>query len=177
MMRLATAVALMSIVACGPGGGSKPGDDDDDTPSDANNMSMPDAPSPDAPPMPAAGIGTACTPDQANPQGTCPAGFECLNLQGATTPWCSKTCTSGAGDTCMTGYTGPGKATCILAVTPAGGGNPQNYCAVVCQDMTGNNQICPAGVCNGMCPGSLACTGDLNGTINGMPQVVGQVCE
>jgi hypothetical protein len=175
-MRSVIACALVFVLGCGGGGSSPGGGDDDDAPSDG---AMPDGSttSVDAPPPAVAGIGTACTPNQNDPQGTCPVGFQCLNLQGATTPWCSKTCTSGAGDTCMTGYTGPGKAECILAVTPAGGGNPQNFCAVICQDMTGNNQICPANQCNGMCPGSLACTGDLNGTVNGNNQVVGQVCE
>lgn len=83
----------------------------------------------------------------------------------------------GAGDTCMTDYTGPGKAECILSVTQTGGGTARNFCSVICMDTTGNNQICPANQCNGTCPGSLACSGDLNGTVNGTNQVVGKVCQ
>jgi len=171
-MRIALAV-LMSLVACGGGGGG--GGDDDDVPTDGPINPPTDGPTtPDSPPA-ASGIGTACTPDQANPQGTCPAGFECLNLTGATTPWCSKTCATGAGDQCAVGYTGPGKAACLLSVTidndPA-----RNFCSVICEDSTGNNGICPAGQCNGTCPGSLACTGDIT-NLEPPNQVLGQACE
>jgi hypothetical protein len=44
--------------------------------------------------------------------------------------------------------------------------------------MTDDNLICPDTQCNGMCPGSLNCSGDLQGSINNGPQmVIGQVCE
>lgn len=167
-MRIALYSLLMStVLACGGGSSTPMGDDD--VPADSSTN-----PTPDTSTTPTAGIGTTCTPDQANPQGDCPAGFVCLNLQGATNAWCSKTCTAGAGDTCATGYTGPGKAACLLQVTPQGGGAAETFCGVVCEDLTGSNQICPAGVCDGTCPGTLACTGAL--TDNNM-NTVGNACE
>src|SRR4051812_35222674 len=57
----------------------------------------------------ATGLGQTCTPGTgSDTQGSCPTGFTCLNLQGGTNPWCSQTCMTGSGDTCKTGYTGPG---------------------------------------------------------------------
>lgn len=171
--------ALLFVFACG-GGGSGNGDDDD-VPSDGPNNPTTDGPtSTDGPPGAVSALGTTCTPDAANPQGTCPMGFECLNLQGATNPWCSKTCTQGAGDMCAAGYSGSGKASCVLTVTDENNQNPRNFCSVICQDMTADppNQLCAAGQCNGTCPGSLACSGDLQVSINGgPPMVLGQVCE
>lgn len=171
-MRIVLCALVVSAFACGGGGNGGPGPGgDDDPPSDGSNNPVIDAP--DTPSGSA--LGTTCTPDQANPQGSCPAGFQCLNLQGATNAWCSKTCTTGAGDTCAADYTGPGKAQCILTVTPAGGGAAQNFCSVICQDLTGNNGICAAGQCTGTCPGTLACAGDINDTNGGA--VIGKACE
>jgi hypothetical protein len=110
----------------------------------------------------------------ANPQGTCPAGFTCLQLEGGTNAWCSKTCTAGAGDMCGADYTGPGKAQCIFQIMPAGGGAAQNFCGIICMDMTAGNQICPATQCDGTCAGSLACSAPL---MNGQGMTVANACQ
>ena len=126
------------------------------------------------------GIGETCTPGTgSDTQGTCATGFTCLNLQGGTNAWCSKTCTPGTGDTCGSGYTGPGLAQCILQVSAgsgsgSGSGSAQTFCGVICEDDTGSNQVCPAGTCNDMCPGSLACKEALD---NGSGSAVGKACE
>jgi hypothetical protein len=170
-MRAVLYALLVSAFACAGGGsgGGPPGGDDEPPPSDG-----PDNPVEDAPPTPVSGLGSTCTPDQANPQGTCPTGFTCLNLMDGTNPWCSKTCQTGANDTCAADYTGPGKAQCVFQITPAGGGAAENFCAVICMDNTGNNQICPAGTCNGTCPGTLACTAPLTDQNN---NTVANACE
>jgi len=157
-MRSAFFVILLGAFVIGCGAGSRPntGGDDDNPMTDA-----PMTPPADGPGMQSMGIGSTCTPDQANPQGDCPVGFQCLSLQGGTNAWCSKTCTAGTGDTCGTGYTGPGKAQCIYQITPSGGGAAESFCGVVCQDQTANNQICPTATCNGTCPGTLACSAPL----------------
>lgn len=147
---LVALVLTFGLVACGG--------DDGDGGIDAAGI---DAPSIDAPPnidaAPAMGIGQACT---GTGQADCPVGFECLTLTGGTGSWCSKTCTTGAGDMCMQGYSGPGIAACILQVTPQGGGNPQTFCGVVCADQPGDaNDYCPG--CNGTCPGTLQCSAPL----------------
>ncbi len=173
-MRSILLVAAVCLYACGGGGGGGNGGDDDDQP-------IPDGPvgpQPDGPTnMGTSALGTTCTPDANNPQGDCPAGFECLNLQGATNPWCSKTCTTGAGDTCATDYSGSGKAACILTVSEEGGANPRPFCAVICEDLTSMpaNQICPAGQCDGTCPGALMCTTPLRETMDG--PVIGNACQ
>ncbi len=174
-MRMTALTALLAISAFACGGGSNGGDDDVPTDGPGGNTDGPSQ-TDDGPVNPGnSTLGTTCTPDANNPQGSCPTGFECLSLTGATNPWCSKTCTAGAGDTCATDYTGPGKAACILELE--GGGQ---FCSVICQDMTADppNQLCAAGQCNGLCPGSLACSGDLQVSINDdPPMVLGQVCE
>ncbi len=167
-----TLSALLFVFACG-GGGSNPGGDDDDEMPPTDGQITPPVDTPNTPPS---ALGTTCTPDAANPQGTCPAGFECLNLTGATNPWCSKTCATGAGDMCAADYTGPGKAACILQVTPSGGGAAVNFCSVICMDLTGTNGICAAGQCDGTCPGSMACTGDIMNNAP-PPPVIGKACE
>lgn len=169
------AVLAISVFACG-GGGSGGGDDDDDVPTDGpGNNPTPDGPGPN--PQTSA-IGTTCTPDQNNPQGSCPAGFTCLNLEGATNPWCSKTCTGQMDTSCATGYDGPGKAACLLTVTPQGGGATQTFCGVICEDLTGSNGVCQAGECTGDCPGSMACTGDVQGSSGGGPAMtIAHACE
>jgi hypothetical protein len=105
-----------------------------------------------------AGIGQACTPDSAGGQGDCPTGYVCLNLTNGNGPWCSKTCTPGAGDTCNQGYTGPGLAACIFNISAGSDSTPTSYCGIVCQDSTG---MCPAATCNGTCPTPLLCTAEL----------------
>ncbi len=151
----------LTLVACGASGG---GDDDDDTSPDANTAPTIDAmPQPiDGPPAATGTLGTACTPDAANPmgQGDCAAGFQCLSLQGATGAWCTKTCTGPADTSCDTGFNAPGLGYCYLQVDfdGAGGEAPVNYCGVICND-TG------AGVCtdcNDTCPNNyLQCTAAL----------------
>jgi hypothetical protein len=149
-------ISMLSVVfACG-GGGSGGGGNPDAPPGGVDAPASVDAPS-----TAQKDIGSACVPDQANPQGDCPSGFVCLSLQGGTGPWCSKPCTAGAGDMCGVGYTGTGKAACFLGITPAGGGTPQTFCGVVCDDQTTGDMICPATQCDGTCPGTLACTSEL----------------
>lgn len=170
------AATLFFLAACGPSGS----DDDDDNPIDAPSGSI-DAPggnidapgtTPDAP-MGGSTLGMACTGDG---QGTCPTGFACLNLQGGSGSWCSKTCTGQADMSCGTGYTGPGFPGCLLSVTPSGGGPAQNYCAIICNDAPGAPTLCPGGPtqCNNTCPTPLMCNGNLTDQNN---MVVGKVCE
>lgn len=164
------------VLAFGCGGGGSGGGDDDDTPNDGSVVVIVDGPSTDGPTNTSSPLGTTCTPDANNPQGSCPTGFQCLNLQGATNPWCSETCTTGAGDTCGASYGGPGRAACIMTVTDMNGQNPQNFCAVICEDLTGNNGVCQAGQCNGTCPGTLACTSPIQNTGQG-GGTIGNACE
>jgi hypothetical protein len=112
------------------------------------------------------GIGKTCTPDADGGQGTCDNGFICLSLENGTNAWCSKTCTQAADD-CATGYTGTGLAQCTLSVAST------DYCGVICQDET-DGGICPAATCNGSCPGTLACTGQLQ---NSSAQNVAKLCQ
>jgi hypothetical protein len=165
-----TMIAVFFAFGCGGGGSGGGGDDDggDDGPAiDAADQPL-DAPDPGA-----KNIGSTCTPDQANPQGDCPTGFVCLTLQGSTNPWCSKACNPQQ-DTCSQGYMGTGLASCFLQVTPPGGGTPQTFCGVVCDDQTANDQICPASKCDGTCPGSLVCTAELK---NQQMMVVAKGCQ
>jgi hypothetical protein len=118
------------------------------------------------------GLGAECT---GQGQGTCPVGYDCLNLVGASGSWCSKTCTMGAGDTCDTGYTGPGVGSCTLNITPSGGGAPQSYCAIICQDEPGAPTLCaPSTRCNNTCTTPLKCTGALTNTTGG---IAGHICQ
>lgn len=150
------ALLAVSIFACGGGGSG--GDDDDDVPSDGPNNNPNDGPTTDGPTQTTSALGTTCTPDMNNPigQGSCPVGFACLNLNGATNPWCSKTCADVNDTSCESGYDGPGKAACLLSAGPEGGPS-QNFCSVICEDLSGSNGICQAGQCDGTCPGTLAC--------------------
>ncbi|MBP9085589.1 MAG: hypothetical protein KBG15_05690 [Kofleriaceae bacterium] len=117
-------------------------------------------------------LGAACT---GQGQGTCPVGYNCLNLQGGSGSWCSNQCTMGTGDTCDAGYTGPGVAACVLNVTPSTGGTPQAYCAVICQDAPGAPTLCaPATRCTSVCATPLVCNGPLTTTTG---TVVGQICK
>mgnify|MGYP006147056777 CR=1 FL=1 len=101
--------AAATIVACGGGddGGGSGGGSDASVMNDGNVV-MVDAPGSGSNVM---GLGQMCTPDNTGSgQGDCPAGYVCLAVQGATHPWCSKPCATGAGDMCGMGYTGPGVA-------------------------------------------------------------------
>ncbi len=175
-MRMTALTALLCISAFACGGGSSNGGDDDDVPADGPNNTTDGPNQTDGPVNPGTSpIGTTCTPDANNPQGSCPAGFQCLNLTGATNPWCSKTCTGQTDMSCATGYDGPGKAACLLTVTPQGGGAGQTFCGVICEDLTGSNGLCAAGECDGTCPGAQICTGELRETQGG--PVIGNACQ
>lgn len=162
-MRFCLLVSLFVMsVACGddgnepPGGGSGMADAPNNTQVDA-----PDNPTPDAPPNPGAKqLGSTCTPSGSNPQGDCPDGFQCLQLQGGSAPWCSKVCDAQQ-DTCDQGYTGPGLARCLWLITPAGSTEQIPMCGVFC-DM--DNGSCSDTQCNGTCPGELMCTASINAT-------------
>lgn len=110
-------------------------------------------------------LGVTCTVGSgSNTQGSCPAGFDCLNPTGGTNPWCSKRCAQGSGDTCAMGYTGPGYATCDLTYT-VGSGSGVLYCSVTCDSGTAGSAICPSpATCDGHCPGTLMCNGTLTPT-------------
>lgn len=164
-MKHLLAVAMMFALACAA---SSSGDDvpqtidaPSSTPIDApgTTIDAPGNPPVDAPPATTAGLGAACT---GTGQGSCPTGFECLNLTGGSGSWCSKRCTDINDQSCAAGYNGPGQPACILNVTPAGGGPAVPYCALLCFDAPGAPTYCPvATACNGTCPTPLACTADI----------------
>jgi hypothetical protein len=136
------------------------------------SINKPDAATPpDAKPAPSP-LGAECT---GQGQGSCAAGYECLNLQGASGSWCSKICVEGAGDTCDQGYTGAGVGSCLLTVTPAGGGAGQLYCAIICQDEPGAPTLCaPSTRCDSTCPTPLVCTNNLTTSAGAL---VGKTCQ
>jgi hypothetical protein len=118
------------------------------------------------------GLGQPCTPPMTGSgQGDCPAGYVCLSLTGGSHPWCSKTCTAGAGDTCAQGYTGPGVASCIESITFNMMGPPVDLCGITC---AGNVNNCTTTTCTGMCPGQMTCTATLK-DMNMNP--VGSACN
>ena len=160
-MRSHVVVIAILAIACG-------GDDGGNANPNTDAKVFEDAPAPmiDAPP-PQMGLGQPCTPG-ATPQGDCPAGYECLNLNGGTGKWCSKTCTRGAGDMCGAGYMGVGLPQCIFDIT--NGNTTRQFCGIICNDTTG---ACPAGKCTGMCPTPLACSANL---MNSMGMVTGKAC-
>jgi hypothetical protein len=173
----ALAAAILILGACASSG------DDVENPIDARpggNVDAPPGGNVDAPggnidaPQAGPGIGTACTGEG---QGTCPAGFACLNLVGGSGSWCSKPCTGQSDLSCPTGYTGTGFPSCLLSVTPAGGGPAVSYCTIICQDEPGAPTLCPGGAaqCNMTCPTPLMCNGML--TADGSGALLGKVCE
>lgn len=162
---LSAALASLGAAACAASESSTP----IDAPTGADRPLAVDAPggsidapggSIDAPTGGGSAIGMACVGDG---QGSCPTGYQCLNLQGGSGSWCSRPCTGQNDLSCSTGYTGPGFPACYLTVTPAGGGTPQPFCTVVCFDAPGAPTLCPGGdpQCNNTCPSPLACTADL----------------
>lgn len=102
-------------------------------------------------------IGQSCT--GAPGQGDCPAGYECLNLQGGSGAWCSKRCQSPNDPVCAEGYDGPGLASCFLTIDPNDGNPAFMACGVFCNDPPGAPDICST--CDGTCPGTLQCVGDV----------------
>ncbi len=155
----------LTLIACGGSGGG-----DDTTGDDAVDPDADDTIVPDADNTVAKQIGDSCTPDTVDPMapGDCGAGMTCLSLDGGGGPWCSKTCTSGAGDMCGVGYTGPGIAGCFFGIDfDNNGSSDGTYCGVICNDLAGDPVVCnPATACDGTCPGTLGCTAPLNA---GMP--------
>lgn len=158
-------VAIVGVCAgaCAESGTSTPVDagSDGQVTIDAPGGGGPDGSMPiDAPSGGGNALGMACVGDG---QGSCPAGFQCLNLQGGSGSWCSKPCTGQDDLSCSAGYTGTGFPACFLSVTPPGGGAAQPFCTVVCFDAPGAPTLCPGGdtQCNNTCPSPLQCTGDL----------------
>lgn len=164
--------AFAIVVACG-GDGKKSIDAPPaiDAPGSAIDAPMIDAPGSSSG---SSALGTTCTVGSgSSTQGSCPAGFDCLNLGGGTNPWCSKHCTQGSGDMCGSGYTGPGYATCDFSVM-FGSGSAMMYCSVTCESSIGS-ALCPSpATCDDHCPGTLMCTGTLN---DGSGSAVGKYCQ
>lgn len=160
----ATTVASM-VVACGgdDGGNNHGGTTDSKVYLDAPNGSGSGSGS-GSNNGSASALGMDCNPQTS---GSCPAGFQCIQFQNEATGHCNKQCTSGAGDTCAAGYTGPGKPECIVTATAMGSGSGAGssvmVCGVICADKTGG-QICGSGsTCNGTCPGTETCTETIQG--------------
>ena len=164
----ALAALVLSLAACG--------DDGDGAGIDASSIDAPpgtiDA-AVDAP-MAQSVLGTACT---GMGQGTCPVGYECLNLNGGSGTWCSKTCADPQDPSCEVGYAGPGFPACLLRVTPNGGGTPRQFCLIICEDLPGNPTICLPGECTGTCPAPLMCNANLSTGPVGMETVVARACK
>lgn len=165
-------LALSLAPACGGGG-----DDDDIVLPDASGGGTPDAGGGGGTPDASAGgtaeaIGQACTFTGALQQSDCPNGYLCVQFQGGTAAWCTKQCASMGDPTCSTGYPGPGLSTCLIGVDTTGDNMPDiQLCGVICEDLV-NGSICPN--CDGTCPGSLMCSGEVNGSGG---QVVAKACQ
>jgi len=159
-------IALV-LAACG--GSDDNGDGNNGNPDAKTFEDAPPSTPMDAPPSTQMGIGQPCTPGM-TPQGNCPDGFECLQLNGGSGAWCSKTCTPGAGDTCAMGYVGPGLAQCVYSITGADM-QTRAFCGIVCQ--ANNPAQCSATQCDGTCPTPLACTAEL---MNNQMMVVAKAC-
>lgn len=84
----------------------------------------------------------------------CPAGSECISIDGSTRMFCSTPCAGPTDKSCGASYSGPGKAMCTIRR----GGTEPTHCGVVCSDP--GNDVCSATTCDGMCPGSLQCGSD-----------------
>ena len=160
---LFTFIAAIAFTACSSGGG-----DDTQTGDDTQDIDANTTPDPDAEVNPPGNpLGTSCTPDAADPQGqgSCPAGYTCLNLTGGTGPWCSKTCVDENDTSCDVGFDQPGLGFCLWQVDFDGKGTgnpPVNYCGIVCNDISAG--ICTD--CNDACPANyLQCTQALGGGV------------
>jgi hypothetical protein len=144
--------AAATFFACGgdDGGG---GNGNTDAPVTIDAKVFMDAP-------PAMGIGAPCTPSSdGSGQGDCPVGYTCLKLGSNAPAWCSKSCTTGSGDQCDVGYTGPGVGNCMWNVSFNGGSAMYKFCGVICAGTAacaGSNSGC-----DGTCPGQMTCTQDL----------------
>lgn len=172
MCVVALATICAAFIACGGGddaggGGGGSNGSDASISSDANS-------SVDTPGSGSAvtGLGQACTPPSTGSgQGDCPPGFTCLAIQGFTTPWCSKSCATGAGDMCATGYAGPGVAGCIEQIT-FNGGAAMTFCGITCSGDGVNG--CTTTTCTGACPGQLMCNAVL---MDSGGNAIGSACQ
>ncbi len=166
------ATASATVVACGDdggGGGGGGGGNGSDASISTDATSSFDAPGSGSSVM---GLGQSCTPPaMGSGQGDCPAGYTCLALQGSTTPWCSKTCATGAGDMCAMGYSGPGVAGCIQQIS-FNGGAAMSFCGITCAGDGVNG--CTATTCTGTCPGQLMCNAVL---MDSGGSAVGSACQ
>lgn len=150
---LAVVAALVcALPACG-------GDDDDDVNVPDGGGSGSDAGGGGADSggasVPADNLGAPCSETEPCPRGgmgeTCLVGPDGVGF-------CSIECgTLAVVDVCGDGYTGPGAPLCAFTILDEQG-NPTdtNMCGVVCQAPPEAN--CAPNVCNGTCPGDLACT-------------------
>lgn len=152
----------IAAAGCSDDGGDNGGDIDAAVEFDAAGVDA--APDIDAPPPVYQGLGQSCT---GAGQGDCPAGFECLNLQGASGMWCSQQCVDQNDQVCANGYTGPGVPQCLLTVDQDNDGNPDfNSCLVLCEDGPAPGDGCAG--CDGTCPGAMICDQeimDMNGGV------------
>jgi hypothetical protein len=97
-------------------------------------------------------LGTTCSEENQCPN----EGEGCLVSAGAETGFCSLPC-QGIEDseTCTNGYAGPGLAGCFVPLQNQDGSSAGFACGVICE---GPDEMCPADVCDGTCPGELDCT-------------------
>lgn len=168
-MRISSSIALVTLAvalaACGDDGDGLGTIDASTIDSPAGIIDAPTASSE---------LGKACS---GAGQGTCAAGFECLNLTGGTGRWCSKTCADPQDPSCEVGYTGVGFPACVFKVTPQGGGTARNFCAIICEDLPGSPTFCLENECTGACPAPLTCTANLTTGPMGMETVVARACK
>jgi len=114
-----------------------------------------DAP-PDSPGTTQQGLGQNCTWTGMIEQSNCPTGFDCLRINGGSGGgFCTKTCMQVSPDPCQAGYTGVGTALCRWQIMD--GTTTQDFCALICQDLSANHTICSPQVCDGTCPNGLVC--------------------
>lgn len=158
---LVFALSLVFTAGCGGGDGD---DVDAGAGSIDANPNAADASNggPDAMTNAANALGQPCTPDGAGGPGDCPADHICLQLNGGSGPFCTKTCTAQNDPVCTTDYTGPGVPACVYAIDTNNDMMADfNACAIICEDLGAG--ICPT--CPATCPAPLQCTADLT---NGM---------
>jgi len=141
--------AVATFFACGgDDGGGGGGNGNADAPVTIDAKVFMDAP-------PAMGIGAPCTPSaDGSGQGTCEAGYNCLKLGSNVPGWCSKSCTSGSGDQCDVGYTGPGIGNCMWKIKFGTDATEYPFCGVICA----GTPLCTGATCDGTCPGQMTCT-------------------
>ena len=106
-------------------------------------------------------LSETCNP-QGAPETECAMGGVCLAQQGQTVGLCSVQCTTlGALEpACTNAYDGPGIGACVIGVTPGPGEDPIPFCAILCQEDSGQ-----AGCddCDRTCPAGFTCGAAQNG--------------